>query len=122
MEATKQVATQTTEDTQKATGIKFCTKRDSFEISPYVDLQDNSYWVAQGVEPPCALSCGCIDLKTRHLSDSINRYLDQLLIAVRMICDLRELPQNTQNMNDVWGEIHDVWLAGLEQNKKGEAA
>jgi hypothetical protein len=93
-----------------------------FDISPFVGLQDALRSTTEGRTPPCALTCGCIKVRTKHLNDRLNRYTAQILIAIRIVCDLRGIPQNSQNLNDVWGEIHSIWLDALRRTGEGDAA
>jgi hypothetical protein len=95
------------------------TQEPDAGISAFADLQDNTRYTAEGVEPPCADTCGCIKLRTRHLQEDCERYIGQVLAAVRMICGLRGMPQSSECLNAVWGEVHASWLAGLDGGSRG---
>jgi hypothetical protein len=87
------------------------------QISPYMNLQDNLRFTTKGVMPPCAMTCGCIKLRTAQLTEEISRRDGRHLMAIQMLCEERGLEQNTKNINAVLSEIHRRWLTTLEPSE-----
>jgi hypothetical protein len=67
--------------------------------------------------PACSLDCECFDIGMAHEREHARKYCEQLIIAIRLICDERGLKQNNKNLNELIGEVHGRWVKDLQREK-----